>query len=110
MMTSASSGAARAPVSDHPQGGCLCGAVRYRATAKPLQTTICHCTFCQRLTGSAFLVEPIFKAGDVVFQGDPPKVYERVSAGSGKRVSVHFCGACGTNLFLSFERFPTVVG
>jgi len=91
-------------------GGCLCGAVRFRATAEPLQTTICHCTFCQRLTGSAYLVEPIFKMQDVVFSGAEPKVYERPSSGSGKTVRVNFCGACGTTLFLSFERFPTVLG
>jgi len=92
------------------EGGCLCGAARFRASAKPLQTTICHCTFCQRLTGSAFLVEPIFKMQDVVLSGEAPKVYERRSAGSGKAVQVNFCGRCGTTLFLSFERFPTVLG
>ena len=40
-------------------GGCLCGDVRYQVAAAPLRVTICHCTFCQRFTGSAFLVEPI---------------------------------------------------
>ncbi|HEY0436054.1 MAG TPA: GFA family protein, partial [Phenylobacterium sp.] len=92
------------------EGGCLCGAIRFRATAAPLQTTICHCTFCQRLTGSAFLVEPIFKAEAVSFTGAAPKAYERRSDGSGKRVTVNFCGACGTGLFLSLERFPGILG
>ncbi len=41
------------------QGGCLCGEVRYRTTSAPVHVTICHCTFCQRMTGSAYLVEPI---------------------------------------------------
>jgi hypothetical protein len=91
-------------------GGCLCGAVRFRVTAEPLQTTICHCTFCQRLTGSAYLVEPIFKIQDVVLSGEAPKVYERRSEGSGKAVQVNFCGRCGTTIFLGFERFPTVLG
>ncbi|WP_431267628.1 GFA family protein [Dankookia sp. P2] len=35
-------------------GGCLCGAVRYEITQPPLVTYTCHCTTCQRLTGSAF--------------------------------------------------------
>ncbi len=39
-----------------------------------------------------------------------PKVYDQVSAGSGKTVHVHFCGDCGTRLWLSFERFPGAVG
>ena len=55
------------------QGGCLCGEVRYRTTAKPVRITICHCTFCQRLTGSAYLVEPIFKREDVEFDGAQAK-------------------------------------
>ena len=92
------------------EGGCLCGAVRYQALAEPLRTTICHCTFCQKLTGSAFLVEPIFRDEDLVFSGAAPKIYERRSDGSGKLVCVHFCGACGTSVCLRFERFPGVVG
>src|SRR5215831_18948106 len=46
-------------------GGCLCGEVRYKALSEPVRVTICHCTFCQRITGSAFLVEPVFRKEDV---------------------------------------------
>lgn len=75
-----------------------------------MRVTVCHCTFCQRLTGSAFLVEPIFARGNVTFLGAAPSVYEHRSDGSGKPVSVHLCGRCGTHLMLSFERFAEVVG
>ncbi len=92
------------------EGGCLCGAVRYCATGNPLRVTVCHCTFCQRFTGSAFLVEPIFRQEDVVFSGEAPRVFDHRSDGSQKRVSLHFCGKCGTTLQLSFERFPGFVG
>jgi hypothetical protein len=92
------------------EGGCLCRAVRYRATAQPIWTMVCHCTFCQRLTGSAFLVEPIFKRDTVVFSGTPARSYDHQSDGSGKRVSVKFCGQCGTTLCLDLERFPSVLG
>ena len=92
------------------EGGCLCGDVRYRTTAQPLRVTICHCTFCQRLTGSAFLVEPIFRRADVSFYGAVAKRYDHQSDSSRKRVSVNFCGTCGTTICLDLERFPEIVG
>lgn len=91
-------------------GGCLCGAVRYRVTSPPLRVTYCHCRFCQRATGSAYLVEPVFdKAAFSVTRGEP-SVYDHVSEGSGKQVHIHFCARCGTKLWLGFERFPDVAG
>ena len=92
------------------EGGCLCRDIRYEARAEPIWTTVCHCTFCQRLTGSAFLVEPIFVREAVQFSGAAAKTYEHRSDGSGMRVGVNFCGRCGTTLFLEFERFPDVLG
>jgi hypothetical protein len=92
------------------EGGCLCGDVRYRTTAEPVHVTICHCTFCQRLTGSAYLVEPIFKRRDVFFYGAAPRTYDHRSDTSQKRVSVNFCGRCGTTIYLDLERFPSILG
>jgi hypothetical protein len=92
------------------KGGCLCGDVGYRTLAEPVRVTICHCRFCQRFTGSAFLVEPVFRREDVVLSGARPRVYEHRSDSSGKRVSLNFCGRCGTTLFLDLERFPDVYG
>jgi hypothetical protein len=92
------------------QGGCLCGDVRYRTTAEPLRVTICHCTFCQRLTGSAYLVEPIFRREDVIFHGTPLRTYDHRSDTSGKRVTVNFCGRCATTICLDLERFPDILG
>ncbi|WP_372782176.1 GFA family protein [Phenylobacterium sp.] len=92
------------------EGGCLCGDIRYLTIADPLTVTVCHCRFCQRFTGSAFLVEPIFRVEDVVLTGAAPKVFERRSDGSGKRVGLNFCARCGVTVFLRFERFPTVLG
>src|SRR5215813_12481221 len=93
----------------HP-GRCLCGDVSYKALADPLRVTICHCRFCQRFTGSAYLVEPIFRKTEVVFEGVRAKTYEHRSDSSGKRITVQFCGRCGTTLCLDLERFPDIVG
>jgi hypothetical protein len=92
------------------EGGCLCGDTRYRTTAEPLRVTVCHCTFCQRFTGSAYLVEPIFNRNDVVFSGAPLKAYDHRSDSSHKRVTLRFCGRCGTTLYLDLERFPDILG
>ena len=92
------------------EGGCLCGEVRFAATTEPMRVTVCHCHFCQRTTGTAYLVEPVFMKVDFQITTGTPKTYAAISAGSGKRVTVHFCGACGTRVMLSFERFPDAVG
>lgn len=92
------------------QGGCLCGKLRYQVGRQPSRVSICHCRFCQRATGSAYLVEPIFDAEIFKVIEGVPKVYTHVSGGSGKEVFIHFCDTCGTKLFLTFERFADVVG
>ena len=91
-------------------GGCLCGNVRYRTIGKPERTTICHCTFCQRLTGSAFLVEPVFLRTNVVIESGVVATYEHRSPDHGRTLTVNFCRDCGTHLSLLFERFPTLQG
>jgi hypothetical protein len=92
------------------EGGCLCEAVRYTIKNDPVRVTICHCKFCQRATGAAYMVEPIFHEADLQVTKGSPAVYEHCSGGSGKLVHIHFCAACGTKLYLTFERFAEVCG
>lgn len=87
-------------------GGCLCGQVRFTAKQAPLRTFVCHCTFCQRVTGSSFYAESIFPMEAVQFNGGELRQYEHVSDGSGKKVFVQFCPTCGTTVGLTFERWP----
>lgn len=88
------------------EGGCLCGKVRFTANEAPLRTFVCHCTFCQRLTGSSFYAESIFALDAVRFNGGELRQYEHLSDNSGKKVFVHFCPSCGTTVGLTFERWP----
>lgn len=56
------------------------------------------------------MVEPIFENDALTLLSGEPSVYSHISHGSGKLVHVHFCRDCGTKLWLSFERFPDVIG
>ncbi len=76
------------------EGGCLCGALRYKVVGDPLGVAICHCVNCQRNTGSAFSVNATFPAGTMTLEGIP-SVYEDVGD-TGSVVRRIFCGTCGT--------------
>jgi hypothetical protein len=88
------------------QGGCLCGKVRFRANQPPIRTFACHCTFCQRVTGTSFYAESLFPIDGVQFNEGELRQYEHTSDGSKKKVFVHFCPSCGTTVGLTFERWP----
>ena len=89
-------------------GSCLCGEVRFKTTGRPMQVIVCHCTVCQRATGSAFSVEPVFLKERVELQGNSLATYEHRSADHGRSLHFSFCRRCGNRLGLTLERFPTV--
>jgi hypothetical protein len=90
------------------EGGCLCGAIRYAASAEPVLVIHCHCRFCQRATGAAYSVEPTFDRSAFAVTAGKPETYTQTSEGSGKQVTINFCATCGTKLFLDVQRFPSV--
>lgn len=92
------------------EGGCLCGAVRFRASQPPMRTLACHCKFCQKVTGSAYFVESMFPMSAVAFNAGNLNTYEHTSDGSNQKVYVHFCPNCGTTVSLTFERWPEIRG
>lgn len=89
-------------------GKCLCGNVKIFTTGKPLRVNACHCTFCQKITGSAYLVEPVFKMDQVKIEGPTVSRYVHISDESGQPINIHFCSRCGTNMSMTFGRFPDV--
>ena len=76
-------------------GGCLCGAVRYEITQPPLVAYTCHCTVCQRLTGSAFSLAIVVEAEACRFAGGEVRPFQR-PADSGRTVTRWICPECGT--------------
>ena len=73
------------------EGGCSCGTVRYRVTSAPQRTSVCHCTFCQRRTGSAFGIGVFFRDEDVRFLGGELKTYEHRSDETHRWLRMQFC-------------------
>jgi hypothetical protein len=95
-------------MSDIHEGGCVCGALRYRTHGDPTRVTVCHCTWCQRRTGSAFGVGSVFEIARVAFSGVAPKIYRHRSDESGRWLDLHFCATCGTNVGFTREWVPGV--
>jgi hypothetical protein len=95
---------------DNHHGGCLCGKVRYSLNKEPFGVVVCMCHFCQKITGSDYIVLSVFKKTEFKLDQDMPGVYEHVSEGSGHKIFIHFCRDCGTTLFHYFERFKESVG
>jgi len=88
------------------EGGCLCGAVRFHVNQAPIRTFVCYCTFCQRMTGSAFYVNSVFPIQAVEFNASEVRKYEHTSDDSGKKVYVEFCPVCATTIALTYEHWP----
>lgn len=89
------------------QGGCICGAVRYRALGKPLRVTVCHCTFCQRRTGGALSIHAWFEADNTALDGELG-TYEHRSDESNFFLRLHFCRRCATTVMLTLEKRPAL--
>jgi hypothetical protein len=81
-----------------PEGGCQCGAVRYRLTGTPQWLTICHCNECKRQSGSAFGMSLRMRACDVELISGELREWSR-AADSGVKVSGFFCPTCGTRMW-----------
>src|SRR5262245_14946883 len=88
-------------------GGCACGAIRYAVTAPPLIVHACHCRNCQRITGSAFVVNLWIERKLVDVRGEPRSF--RLRGGSKKPHDVFFCGACGTTLWSLYHMVPNAL-
>lgn len=74
-------------------GGCDCGAVRYRMTTRPLFVHCCHCRWCQRESGSAFALNAMIESDRVVaLRGEPEIVATPSASGRGQRIAR--CPSC----------------
>lgn len=79
------------------EGGCLCGAVRYRVSARPVATVHCHCTDCRRLGGTGHATHTVVPQDAFALTGQHSE-YKRV-ADSGNTINRRFCTTCGSAVF-----------
>ncbi len=79
------------------EGGCLCGALRYRATTDPLFVGHCHCQRCRKHTGAAFATFVGFPAESFTWTKGQPALYQ-----SSELAQRGFCSECGSTI--SFHR------
>ncbi len=80
------------------EGGCACGAVRYRLTSEPIFVHACHCTECQRLSGSAFAVNAPIEMDRVLLLAGTPRRYV-VPTDTGRTQVLLRCPDCGVALW-----------
>lgn len=77
------------------EGGCACGAVRYRMESAPLFVHCCHCHDCQRQTGTAFVLNALIETDRISLLSGAPQAIE-VPTDSGKPHRIHRCPTCQT--------------
>ena len=82
------------------EGSCHCGQITYEAIVDPEKVSICHCSDCQMLTGSAYRVSVPVPRETFVLRTGQPKVYVK-TAESGTRRAHAFCPECGAPVYSS---------
>src|SRR5690606_7403753 len=80
------------------EGGCQCGATRYRLEAPPLAVYNCHCRDCQRSSGGTYSMSMPVQRSNVRHLSGRLDAYDK-PADSGRTVRMLSCAECGTNVW-----------
>src|SRR5690242_1843861 len=83
------------------EGGCSCGAVRYRLASGPLFVHCCHCLNCQRQTGSAFVINLLIEADRVELLARQPHPID-VPRDDGSRQRIYRCPECQVAVYSNY--------
>ena len=83
-------------------GGCTCRHVRYRMASKPMWVNACHCTWCQRETGSAFATNAMIEADRVELTSGAVEMVDTPTA-SGKGQKIWRCPICQVALWSNYS-------
>lgn len=80
-------------------GGCLCGAIRYTISAPVDALRACHCLNCQKSSGTGGTVNAVVPTDAFKITKGETKKYDDSATKSGRTLSRHFCGACGSPIY-----------
>lgn len=80
------------------EGGCLCGEIRYECSAKPELMYYCHCTDCQKTSGTAFHAGLYMARDSFEITSGTLRTFS-ATADSGRTIVRHFCGHCGAHVY-----------
>jgi hypothetical protein len=80
------------------EGGCLCGAIRYRIRAEPRSADYCHCRMCRRAAGAPVVARLTVATDSFEWTGGEPALHR-----SSAEAERYFCRKCGTQLALRDE-------
>lgn len=90
------------------EGGCLCGAVRYRLNARPLAVNACHCVDCKRSSGTGAGVFLHAKREDFVLEQGELSHFCK-TADSGREIDIAHCAVCATRMWHEPRAVPELV-
>jgi hypothetical protein len=83
------------------EGGCLCGAIRYRVSGSPLYSAICHCRTCRKASAAPSVAWQTFERQHFELLSGTPRIFR-----SSHDVQRTFCENCGTPLTYSTALRP----
>ena len=89
------------------KASCRCGQLTVICKGEPVRVSVCHCSNCQKRSGSAFAVQARFAPENVVIAGEE-RVWEAVSD-SGNTATFHFCPHCGSDAYYKAKPFSDLI-
>ena len=86
------------------EGGCQCGAIRYRAAGEPMLAALCHCVMCRRASAAPMTAWAMYQESQVTFLKERPATH--ASSAEARR---GFCARCGTQVCFTATFLPGLI-
>ena len=90
------------------EGGCLCGALRFKVEGEPMISGACYCRHCQHVAGGGGAFGVLYPVEALTVTAGETRAF-LIEAESGAEVVRQFCPDCGVHLFAQNSRNPQVI-